>query len=1162
MILRFKKTFLITGLFLVLLPVIATAIIRFSDVESFLTDYVEKKTGREFSVSSLGMGWSLRPSIYVDNPRFSNASWGNEIDAFSAKRIQATFSILSLLRGEIELVNIDVISPLLIVENHPDTEISNFSFGSSSSQSNLTNIEVNRFSVVNGRIEVIKPSKTWGIEIDNLVLSADSAVQPIQGVVSGSIEGIPISLSGSLGSLSEILAERESAVELRGSLNESVNHLSVSGVIENLYKWVGLNLWIEAEVQDLSSLSGLLNGRLPKNLPITDVKAKWELVQPGKTNTLRIESLRANASILGVEVSMQGSVGALTRLGEIDLQFRANGTPSLEGLESIVDSHMLNAEISGSLKGSFRNLILDLNKSLLTVPGMKLSANGSVDNLLGEWSNSIPLTVVVEDLAAFQQIESDKWVDLMPFEMTGELVVRDKQLDLEKLTGGSDGAAIEFNVEGSFSNLTKSPMGSVVLTGVVNADNLTIELNDQVRSLLGNTNFRSRIGVNNEDVSVSEIDITMRTLGVSFLASGAIEDLKLLSGVNIELDGKLDGLQVLNSISDSTLPITDPIDFSATLENQQDGELQLSNVMFSSSNEEVDIKVIGGIRDVGPQQSINLSIVGEVFKADFGKLFLPKNAQFKLPTSLFPMSFQSTLIGNMVNGSFDDLSLQDILITTRANDSTGEVKGQLQNLHLKQVSGDFDISYSSEIRESAKELQSLLGQYPFVLKGKLVADLRLRILHGKVSIPELDMSLVNQDGFVKANGGINQFSPLVSDNLTITIEFDEIGHLISGNSFRIYPDISAVGTIVFRNHDANSSFDLSLNLADSDLVGKFQIAPISFSSDVSMIKGNVASTHLDFTKIFKEGPKTERVFSQDKLGLNWLESTAGEIEFDLDYVQTSEITLKDVSANAVLDPNKILISARAGSDQENGRLDLNLTMNRVGKGVEAFLSIDGEDSPMTMFNNANTDGNNDNGTFDAKIQIEGQGHSISEIMGASNGEVLFMFSGSKIKSKGLKLISDDFLHGILSFINPLIKRKEFIDVECAVARLNLENGLVTSSQGLAMKTKNFTILGGGEIDLKEEKMKLLISSKARKGLGINTNTVAKMINLGGTLKQPKVESNTGGFLQTGAAVGAAILSGGISLLAQGLYDKIKANSDVCGLALSSQVSGSTITIDK
>ena len=122
---------------------------------------------------------------------------------------------------------------------------------------------------------------------------------------------------------------------------------------------------------------------------------------------------------------------------------------------------------------------------------------------------------------------------------------------------------------------------------------------------------------------------------------------------------------------------------------------------------------------------------------------------------------------------------------------------------------------------------------------------------------------------------------------------------------------------------------------------------------------------------------------------------------------------------------------------------------------------------------------------------------------------------------------------------------EWIDAECGAFFLEVENGVARTDRGMAIKFHDFTLIGGGQIDLSNEQLDIVFASKARKGLGINTNTLAKMVRVGGTIKNPEIGADSKGLFKTGLALGAALASGGLSLIAQGLLDKQVANSDVC-----------------
>jgi hypothetical protein len=169
---------------------------------------------------------------------------------------------------------------------------------------------------------------------------------------------------------------------------------------------------------------------------------------------------------------------------------------------------------------------------------------------------------------------------------------------------------------------------------------------------------------------------------------------------------------------------------------------------------------------------------------------------------------------------------------------------------------------------------------------------------------------------------------------------------------------------------------------------------------------------------------------------------------------------------------------------------------------------------------------------------------------SSDGQVLFKFEGARMKSQGFQLFGRGLFSTMLIAINPLTSYDDLVDVECGVLHFSVENGVATSGRGLALKLSDLTLLGGGIVQLDSEEIHFVISTKARKGLGINTNTLAKMVRIGGTINSPAITTDVGGLLETGVAIGAALASGGLSLIAQGLHDRSVANADVCELAVN------------
>ena len=80
----------------------------------------------------------------------------------------------------------------------------------------------------------------------------------------------------------------------------------------------------------------------------------------------------------------------------------------------------------------------------------------------------------------------------------------------------------------------------------------------------------------------------------------------------------------------------------------------------------------------------------------------------------------------------------------------------------------------------------------------------------------------------------------------------------------------------------------------------------------------------------------------------------------------------------------------------------------------------------------------------------------------------------------------------------------------------------------------------------------LINPKARKGFGVSAANLTNFYRIGGNLLEPKIQADPGGVLKTGVTWGFAAATAGLSILAQGLFDKFTGSQDVCALAASSQ----------
>lgn len=180
------------------------------------------------------------------------------------------------------------------------------------------------------------------------------------------------------------------------------------------------------------------------------------------------------------------------------------------------------------------------------------------------------------------------------------------------------------------------------------------------------------------------------------------------------------------------------------------------------------------------------------------------------------------------------------------------------------------------------------------------------------------------------------------------------------------------------------------------------------------------------------------------------------------------------------------------------------------------------------------------------LELQSVGSSPRDLASVADGRFLLTQGPGKIKNSVLGTVSGDIFSRLFSALNPFAKHEEFSNWDCTVFKVNLVDGLADIDTMLAQGEK-LMIAGGGDIDLKTEKLNIEFNTKPRQGVGISADMfVTPFVKVKGTLASPSVGLNKKGTLLTG---GAAITTGGLSLLLRSVFDRATAEGNKCEKAL-------------
>lgn len=341
---------------------------------------------------------------------------------------------------------------------------------------------------------------------------------------------------------------------------------------------------------------------------------------------------------------------------------------------------------------------------------------------------------------------------------------------------------------------------------------------------------------------------------------------------------------------------------------------------------------------------------------------------------------------------------------------------------------------------------------------------------------------------------------------------------------------------------------LKLRLAESDLSGELAYVP----AERPHLTARLYANRLDIAGLTGSGktptPAGARVFPATPLPTRVLVAFDADVTLDVRELDLGDVALENVNARAVLEQGDLRLAPftanvaggaldstlRLQAEEDLATVDLDLAVEGLLPGrLPAFANIV-EEAPT-----------------DLSIDVRGTGRSIAEIMAGLDGDFLVTSGPGLLKSQGSNSATSDLIVSAYRKLNPAAGDDETNRMECAVAKFDIRDGIAATDRGIALATRKMNVIGSGLVNLETEGLDIGFTPQAREGVGISTGQLAELVRLRGTLAEPKAGLDTKATLMTGVSAGAAIATSGLSILAQGLYDRLTADDDPCATALAS-----------
>lgn len=295
------------------------------------------------------------------------------------------------------------------------------------------------------------------------------------------------------------------------------------------------------------------------------------------------------------------------------------------------------------------------------------------------------------------------------------------------------------------------------------------------------------------------------------------------------------------------------------------------------------------------------------------------------------------------------------------------------------------------------------------------------------------------------------------------------------------------------------------------------------------------------------GSQAPRVFSEAPIDWQWLDTA--EVALTLNAVQLTlqdaqfedlRIALNSTSTGIELAP----LSAVFGGGGFNGSLKLERPTNQSEPGVRPTLAFELDGVAIEAFGLVPKE-ELTGGELEVLLALQSKGVSAADLASALAGSITFMAEDAQLMNDFIELAGSDLVMETLSKLNPFVREDPSTELVCALAHFDVEDGVMTTSNNLVVETSKMEIVGNGTVDLGTEKIGLTLSPNAKSGIGINVGSLVKFLKLGGTLAQPRPAADAAGLLKSGAAIGAALSTGGVSILAEGLAKRALNAGSAC-----------------
>lgn len=435
-------------------------------------------------------------------------------------------------------------------------------------------------------------------------------------------------------------------------------------------------------------------------------------------------------------------------------------------------------------------------------------------------------------------------------------------------------------------------------------------------------------------------------------------------------------------------------------------------------------------------------------------------------------------------------------------------------------------------------------------------DVALTVIEkdGKFDLDAIDLSARPRDAQVTVKGAIANVAGDPRPDLNVTVAAKSLRQLDA--TLPAAGPVSVMGTV--RPSDKVVEIhNLVATVGKSDLSGS---ATIDTRGERPRASAKLSARNIDLVELTPtaekagdkpttKSPSDGKIFSGDPLPLDLLNEANGDVELSVGRLHTRDLTLDDVKVAAKLDDGSLTLepAAYVAGGKVGGKITIDsrtqpatfsadveakgVSIGTLTKQLRGFETSQGLDSNLN-------------------VTLRGEGNSVRAIMAGLDGDLQLVVGEGSVNNDVLDRVGADLMTQIISVAVPTSEEKKTTKLQCGVVRFKVVDGQALADKTLVMETEKVLLMGGGLVDLKTEDLDLGANLAARQGIRIGAGTLSSLMRVQGTLAKPRIGTDLQGVAKTGARIGAAVATAGLSLLAESVYGRISEDQHPCQTALN------------